>query len=151
VKTTPGATATLRLGAHRVRVVVMRSLRFAPCWIAIGWTLVAGLVVASLVTVPDEVRELGSVDKLVHVVLYLLVMAWFVQIWSAQRVILAYAAFLVVLGIVLEILQGAGGHRTADGLDAVANAGGVVLGWMTSRTPVSGLLERLEGRLPTPR
>jgi hypothetical protein len=128
----------------------VRSLRFARYWIAVGWALVASLVVASLITLPDEAVGLDPVDKVLHVVAYLVVMAWFVQIWSEQRVVLAYGGFLVALGIVLELLQGAGGHRTADGLDALADAGGVLLGWLTSRTPVSGLLERLEGRLSSP-
>jgi membrane associated rhomboid family serine protease len=108
-------------------------------------------VVVSLVAIPDQVLGPDSRDKVAHVVAYLVVMAWFVQIWSAQRVILAYAGFLVVLGIVLELLQGMGGQRTADSLDALANAGGVFLGWLTSWTPVSGLLGRFEERLGSSR
>lgn len=129
----------------------MRALHFAYHWIAVGWLLVAALVAASLVTVPIEVAGLGLADKLVHLAAYLLVMAWFAQIWSSPPLLFAHAFFLVLLGVVLELLQGASGYRTADAVDAMANAGGVLLGWLTVRTPASGLLERLEARLRSPR
>jgi VanZ family protein len=126
-------------------------LRLASLWIAVGWMLVASLVVASLATVPDVSPGLGHLDKLAHVVAYVLVMTWFVQIWTSPRVLLAHGCFLVLLGILLEVLQGWSDRRTADGLDALANAFGVLLGMLASRTSVSSLLERLEVRLfPAP-
>jgi VanZ family protein len=127
--------------------VGVRSLRFAHQWIAVGWLLVAGLVAASLLTAPGEAVVLRYADKPAHVVAYLLVMAWFVQIWRSRRVLFAYACFLVLLGVALELLQATTGQRTADAFDAMANSGGVLLGWLTARTPASGLLERLDARL----
>jgi len=128
----------------------VRPLRFGPCWIAVGWLLVAGLVSGSLVAVPDDLPGFGPGDKLLHVGAYLLVMAWFVQVWSSGRVLLGHALFLVALGVLLELLQGAGGYRTADHLDALANGVGIVLGWLTSRTKVTGLLRGVEVRLWPP-
>jgi len=129
----------------------VRPLRFASLWVAVGWLLVAGLVAVSLVTVPVEAPKLPFVDKLAHLVVYLLVMAWFAQIWSSWRALSAHACFLVLLGVALELLQGASGHRSAEAVDAVANAAGVLLGTLTARTPASGLLARLEARLRWPR
>ena len=129
----------------------MRALRFPYWWIAVGWLLVAGLVAASLMTLPVEVPRLGFTDKLVHLVAYLLVMAWFAQIWSSPRALSAHAWFLVLLGVVLELLQGSSGDRTADPLDAMANGCGVLLGRLTALTRASGLLKRLEARLESPR
>jgi len=126
----------------------VRALRFPRLWIAVGWLLVAGLVASSLLPVPVEIPEVRYGDKLVHVVTYLLLMGWFAQIWSSRRALSAHAWFLVFLGVVLELLQGLTPARTPDAFDALANAGGVLLGWLMAFTPASGLLQRLE---PGPR
>lgn len=128
----------------------MRSLRFSRVWIAIGWLLVAGITTASLVTVPVEAPSFPFVDKILHLLVYLVVMGWFAQIWASRRALAAHAAVLIALGIVLELVQGALSHRSADAVDAVANALGVVLGALTTRPPGSSLLERTEAWLGPP-
>lgn len=128
----------------------MRVLHFARGWIAVGWLLVACITVASLVPPPAVTPGLPFVDKLVHLAAYLFVMAWFAQIWSSRRALAAHAFFLILLGVILELLQGSLGHRSADAVDAIANVGGVLLGRLTTRPPGSGLLERLETRFGLP-
>jgi MOSC domain-containing protein YiiM len=44
----------------------------------------------------------------------------------------------------LEVLQGRGGVRHAEWLDALCNAGGVLLGVAVARTPCGRLLERMD-------
>jgi hypothetical protein len=129
----------------------VRALRYVHCWTAVGWLLVGGLVAGSLATPPIEVTPPRFVDKLVHLVAYLLVMAWFAQIWRSRRVLCVHACFLVLLAVGLELLQGFTASRTPDAFDAMASAGGVLLGSLTALTPLSGLLERLEARLAPPR
>lgn len=125
----------------------MRPLRFARQWIAVGWLLVGGLVTVSLVRLPFEIGADRAADKLAHVFAYLLVMGWFAQIWTARRALAAHAVFLVALGLLLELLQALTAYRTLDGKDALANAGGVLLGALSARTPAASLLARLEARL----
>ena len=116
-----------------------------------GWLLVAALVAVSVGTVPSDLPETTHADKVAHLLAYMLVMGWFAQIWSSRSALFVHACFLVVLGIGLEMLQGSTDHRTADPLDALANAAGVVLGWLAARTPASRRLERLEASIWSPR
>lgn len=125
----------------------MRALRFARRWIAVGWVLVVGLAVGSLGPVSVPTMGLSFADKVVHLTAYLVVMAWFAQIWVSPRALAAHALFLVLLGVGLEVLQAGTAHRTADAFDAIANTCGVLLGGLTAATPAAGLLERLEARL----
>jgi VanZ family protein len=129
----------------------MRPLRFANLWIGVGWLLVAGLVVTSLAKLPFDLESPRYSDKLAHVLAYLLVMGWFAQIWTARRLLLGHAAFLVALGVALELLQGGTGYRTADVFDAMANAVGVLLGALSARTRAASLLAGLEAQLRWPR
>jgi len=54
-------------------------------------------------------------------------MWWFGQLYHSRFGRLLLCITLVVLGIVLEVIQGRLPHRWFDMLDAAANAGGVLL------------------------
>jgi glycopeptide antibiotics resistance protein len=58
------------------------------------------------------------------------------------------AVAIVLLGIGIELLQGLTPNRQPDVLDALANSGGVLLGWLAARL-LPGLPERLAA-LPAP-
>lgn len=150
LNTGPRPPGSSRRGRDALGSVSVRQLRFSRPWIAIGWLLVAGVTTASLVTVPVEAPAYPFVDKLLHLLAYLVVMGWFAQIWSSRGTLAAHAGGLIALGIALELVQGSLSHRSADAFDAIANALGVVLGTLTTRPPESGLLERLEAWLTAP-
>ena len=97
-------------------------------WLAVGWLGVALSVYFSLKPHPPELG-IENGDKVQHLVGYALLMLWWVQLADTvpQRVRTAVA--LAALGIGLEIAQGFTGYREASGLDATANATGVLIGW----------------------
>jgi hypothetical protein len=68
-------------------------------------------------------------DKVAHVLAYasLGAAAMFAQIHLAGRAAVTLIA-LAAYGVLLEALQGLGGVRTADAIDALANASGAVMG-----------------------
>ncbi len=81
--------------------------------------MVAGVIFLSLVPVPDTGVELPS-DKLLHLLAYGCLMGWFVQLFQgATRVY--YAVGFILLGLVLELLQGMTSYRMFEWWDAVAN------------------------------
>ena len=59
-------------------------------------------------------------------VAYGVLMAWFCQLYRKR---ILYAAGFILMGVVLEVIQGQLGYRSYEVLDMVANTLGVLLGW----------------------
>ena len=111
------------------------------------WKLAGGLLIGvtiffSLIPLPS-VQPSAIPDKLVHGAVYALLMLWFVQITRRHRWA-ALALALTLLGISLELGQGAGGYRAFSYLDIAANTFGVALGWISALLGLSSILTRLE-------
>ncbi len=109
--------------------------------------MVFGIIVLSLYPVPDVGIDLPS-DKLLHLVAYFSIMGWFVQLYGGVTRVY-YGIGFVVLGIVLELLQGLTSYRMLEVLDMVANGGGVVLAYLVGISGFDQLLARLERALFT--
>ena len=103
-------------------------------WLGVLLTLVISLMPPAL----DD--SSGHTDKLVHLSGYALLMFWWAQLVIRQRWKLAVA--VVLFGISIELLQGLTPARQPDLLDALANAGGALAGWL-----VASLLPNLPGYL----
>jgi len=121
-------------------------LKYHRTWVAIGFALVGLLVVLSLIPAPPTPLGFQGADKLEHLAGYALLMTWFMQIYHARAVRAWVAGALVVLGFVIEVLQGLSALRYFDYLDAAANAAGVLLAWWLVRPPFSRVLWQLEQR-----
>lgn len=106
----------------------------------IGWLLVLAVTVLSLI--PLELPEGG--DKWSHLFAYGALMLWFSMLHSGRARV---ALGLVAMGIVIEFLQGQTGYRSFDVLDMLANALGVLAGWVVALTPVGRLFQWLEMQL----
>jgi VanZ family protein len=121
-------------------------LRHRRLWLYTGHGLLVGLIFFSLApSTPSPVQVLG--DKLAHLLVYAMLMTWYAQILARPRQQALAAAGLVTLGLLLELLQGLGGVRQLDWVDAVANTVGVALGWLAARTPLGRLVYWLDRRL----
>jgi VanZ family protein len=106
-----------------------RQINWARLWQIGGWLGVAVTMVVSL-TPPVLEESSGNADKLVHLAGYAILMFWWAQLVTRQRWKLAIA--VVLFGIAIEGLQGLTPNRQPDLLDALANAGGVLLGWLAA-------------------
>jgi VanZ family protein len=96
-------------------------------WLALGFALVAAVIVSSLVPAGPPMPVPGF-DKLEHASAYLVLMVWFAGL-NARRAWVWVALGLLALGIAIEFAQGAMSmQRTAEVRDVVANAAGVGLG-----------------------
>lgn len=99
-------------------------------WRWLGWLGVVVTLVVSLI--PPMLDESGGyTDKIVHLTGYAVLMFWWTQLVTVRRWRLAVA--VVLFGAIIELLQGLTPARRPDLLDALANGGGVLLGWLAAR------------------
>ncbi|MFH0350899.1 MAG: hypothetical protein ACHBMF_03060 [Chromatiales bacterium] len=110
-----------------------------------AWKLAGGLLIGItiLFSLLPSAQAPAIPDKLVHGAVYALLMLWFVQIIRRNRWA-ALALALTLLGISLELGQGAGGYRAFSCLDIAANTFGIALGWTLALLGMSSILTRLE-------
>jgi len=109
--------------------------RFQAAWLALGWALVAVVVVGSLLP-SSSLPTVQVWDKLEHLAAYGVLAFVFVGALGRARSKTVLWGFLA-LGAGLEVAQGLGdAGRMADPWDMVANTLGVVLGLgLASRVP----------------
>lgn len=108
----------------------MRPLKFKALWIFLGWSYVALIIYLSLIYNPPRIMEFEQSDKLKHMLAYGGMMFYFSQLIENQTLRLRHALIFVLMGALIEVLQGIGGVRSMEFLDAVANATGVGLGYV---------------------
>lgn len=105
-------------------------LRFPRFWWGLGFAGVLAAIVMSLI--PDPPSFPGDSEGWVaHVVAYGTMMAWFARLEGSLRRRTAWALGLCAMGIGIEFVQGWTG-RTYDEADMIANAVGVLMGWLAS-------------------
>ena len=115
-------------------------------WRGLWWLAVLAVVVASL-SPPPPVELPRHGDKVEHLLAYTLLAAGAVQVFRRGAPLWLAGLGLVLLGIGLELAQGAfTATRMADPADALANTAGVALGLLTVRTPWRDALLGGQGR-----
>lgn len=121
--------------------------RPAP-WVALWVAAILGVFWVCLGP-PPEIPELPSgADKVEHFLAYFLLAAGAVQLFATRRALLASAGGLVLMGLLIEVLQGAlTSNRMADPYDALANTLGVLAGMALVATPARGIWLALDRRL----
>lgn len=105
-------------------------------WAGLWWLAVAAAVAVCLLPGPDLPQVPEGGDKVEHVAGFLVLMAGAVQVFDGRRGWWRAAALLVLLGIGIEIAQGAfTTTRMADPMDVLADALGIALGAATAGWP----------------
>jgi VanZ family protein len=125
----------------------MRELRLVKVWLLLGWFAVCMLIYQSLNPSPPELPEWPLSDKAAHFMAYAWIMLWFGFIYRQGRQYLLLGLGLILLGVTLEILQGASGYRSMEVSDASFNSLGVFAGWLLARTRISSALLWAEDRI----
>jgi VanZ family protein len=122
---------------------LLKPLRRPRLWLGL-WLLAVGVVVVASLVPPPAMQLPRHGDKIEHLLGYALLAAGAVQLFRPGYRLLAIGMGLVLLGVLLEVAQGAlTVTRQADPLDALANALGVGLGLLTVFTPWRDALPRL--------
>ena len=122
-------------------------LRFRWLWELVGALLICFVVYESLTRNPIEI-PLEHGDKYGHALAYATLMFWFAQLHDEARVRLAWAMAFVAMGVALEFLQGLTDYRAFDVRDMIADAYGVLIGWIVAPPRSPRLLQFIESRFP---
>jgi len=97
-------------------------------WLACGWVMVAFVVWITLTPHPPHIPFIfPRFDKLGHFMAYLGLMAWFAAALPGRKWLARIMVVLIIMGGLLEILQGFTG-RDPEWLDWFRDSSGVVLG-----------------------
>lgn len=118
------------------------SLRFPAVWWTVGWLLVAGVCIGSLLP-GTALPNLFIGDKWQHAGAYFLLMIWFGGLSERGRHFVV-AAILLVLGFGLDSIQGGMVSRRFDLADVAANGVGIILGLILTRSVLAGWCHRVE-------
>jgi VanZ family protein len=129
----------------------VKTLHWFHFWHVLGWCWVIVAVYLFLAPNPP-VPEMGFEyqDKLGHLVIYTVLMAWFGNLYHARRTRIAYAVFFISMGVVLEFLQDLGQDRMFEYADMLANTLGVFLGYIITLGSMRHLLHSIERHLRLP-
>lgn len=125
----------------------MLPLRYPKLWSVLGWLLVAGVIVGSLLPGPAlDTLSFSLNDKVLHTGTYCVLTLWFTGLYR-RSLYLVIGAVLLGLGVSLDLLQGLTRTRSLDWRDMVANATGIAVGLVLAFYVVGGWCQRLERRL----
>jgi VanZ family protein len=128
------------------RLHEMRELRFIRLWLTIGFLLVGVVCFLTLTPSPPDMGDLPESDKIGHFVAYSTMMLWFGFIFLRGKRYTKIGLAFIVMGIVLESMQGMLEYRNFSYLDMCANACGVIIGWLLARTRLADTLVFVEGK-----
>lgn len=107
-----------------------RAATVARLWLGLGWLGLAAVLWGTLTPEPPKLPELPipEFDKLEHFMAFLVLTAWFTAAFPGGRRWLWIVAAFMVLGGLIEVVQGWSGFRDAEWLDWAADCVGVAAG-----------------------
>ncbi|HYA47925.1 MAG TPA: VanZ family protein [Burkholderiales bacterium] len=100
--------------------------------------MVLSVFVLSLIPVDVDLGK-GS-DKIEHFVAYAALSFWFGLLYTQQRRQLGFALGFILMGVVIEFLQGMTDYRDFEVADMVADAIGAAIGFALLQTPLKNAL-----------
>jgi len=131
----------------------MLPLRYAPRWRSASIVLLLAVLLAAITPAvwfwPDRLRLvawLGAFDKWAHAVTFAALAVWFAGQFR-PRSYWRIATGLVGFGLLIEVCQRMVGYRTAEWLDVVADATGIIIGLAIASLGFGGWSLRFESWL----
>lgn len=123
-------------------------LRYFSLWLSIGWLMVFSLCYFSLVSDPPKFDvDFKHFDKVRHFIAYFVLMFWFAQLYKSKMNRYGYAIFFILMGAILEVMQGLGGVRYFEYYDMLANTAGVAAAWFITKKRCTTLFLTIEKRI----
>lgn len=116
-------------------------------WLGLWIAALVLTVVICLLPMPAISSPSGHLDKVEHALGYAALAGWAAMLFGTRGARWAAGLGLVVLGVAIEGLQALLPWRSADLLDACANALGVLAGSLVTITPAARGLEWLDRAL----
>ena len=117
-------------------------LQHRKIWLGIGYILLVGVAVSSLIPVSAPAPEVS--DPLLHFLTYALLSGWFSLIVKRPGTLWAVLLGLITFGLLMEFLQGLTGYRMREIGDAIANSLGVLVGLVCHFSPLRRVLMKVD-------
>jgi len=92
----------------------------------IGWLMVVTVWLLSLLPLSSPVDTVQGSDKIGHFLAYFGMTFWFLHLTANRWVVVC---LLIIMGFVIEVLQGLTGYRYFEWADFLANAVGVLVAY----------------------
>lgn len=124
----------------------MRRFGYPRLWLG-GWLFGLALLLWFSLTPQPLLLPMAQGDKLEHLLSYALLAGYAGALFAGWRARIGALVALVLLGVLLEWLQGLTGYRFADPWDALANAIGALLGMAVATTALGNVLQWLDARV----
>lgn len=122
----------------------VKPLRWPSFWLVLWGVAMAVVVTVCLLPGKDIPEVPLGWDKVEHATAFFVLSVCAVQLFATRRALWRAAAWLVILGVLIEFMQGwFTADRTPDPTDALADAAGVLLGLCVALTPARDLLLKL--------
>ncbi|MCF6300313.1 MAG: VanZ family protein [Proteobacteria bacterium] len=99
--------------------------------LAIGWGMVVGIVVLSLINISGHMPDIKHSDKLGHLLAYFSISYWFLHLYPRKTTQVFYALGFVIMGSLMEYLQSMTSYRSMDYYDFLMNTAGVIVALIT--------------------
>ena len=123
-------------------------MHYRHIWLALGICYIGFILAGSLLKVPEiSIMEFESRDKVIHFALYFILVAWFVQLYKTNHARIIILISAILLGMIIEHLQGMTAYRSFDYLDGLANSIGAVCAFLLAKTSFDSILFRIDARL----
>jgi len=119
-------------------------MHYKRLWISLGICYTAFIIAGSLLRVPEVTISVDHSDKIIHFLLYFILVGWFIQLYKklSTRVIILCAA--ITLGLLMEILQGLIPYRSFDLIDQFANSIGAISAFLLATSRFDSLLNTFD-------
>jgi len=127
-------------------MVSLRGFRRPRMWFALWVLMIVAVIVLSLMPGPP-IPLMLTIGKVDHLIAYLALTVFAVQLYATRRAQLVAALAMVALGIAMELAQGyLTTYRDMSAYDALVDTVGVAIGFATAWTPLATLLLRFDLR-----
>ncbi len=89
----------------------------------IGWIMVSLVCLLSLLPLSTSIDTVKGSDKLGHLLAYFAMTYWFLHLTVNKALVLC---LFIIMGFIIEVLQGLSGYRYFEWADLMANGMGVL-------------------------
>lgn len=122
-------------------------MHYRKFWIMLGIFYITFILLASFAKTPSVNSHFSHTDKIIHMLIYFILVGWFVQLYKEKTTQLFILLAAVLLGLLIEIMQGMTSYRSFDYVDEIANSIGAAGAFLLSGTFFATLLSRFDAWL----
>jgi len=123
-------------------------MHYQKLWLSFGILYIGFILAASLLKVPDiNIMQFELRDKAIHFLMYFILVGWFAQLYKKISTRITILLGAILLGMLIEYLQGMTSYRSFDYLDGLANSTGAVFAFLLARPPLDSILKKIDSHL----